>query len=213
MAKNLFQEIEKIGIKCFFVPGNHDHYTKQAQKEKLFYQYFENQSSSNLSGFSLKKDGVEAHLLKDGIWYIGLDTALATGYFSSNGTFSYKIETDLTQLLCQIPSSSKIILVNHFPFLDITSQRKTLKRKKALTALLKKHPNIILYLHGHTHKHAIEDLRKENLPIILDSGSAALNTVGRLNIITLNQTSCEIEVFRFQDKWKKVKDQTFILNV
>ena len=81
IGKALFQEMEKSQIKCLFVPGNHDHYTKEAQRDKLFYQYFENHSPQKI--FALKEHGIEAHQLKEHIWYVGLDTALPTGLFVS----------------------------------------------------------------------------------------------------------------------------------
>ena len=209
LARNLFKEMEKVGIKCFFVPGNHDHYTKEAQKKKLFYQYFTNHNPHKL--LSLKEEGLEAHLLKEGVWYLGLDTSLPTGWLSSHGVFSCQLETALTNLLIQIPSSDKIIMVNHFPVLDITSSRKTLRRKEALAAILKKHPNVILYLHGHTHEHAIEDFRKDHLPIVLDSGSTALNTIGRLNLLSLEDKKLEVKVFGFKDEWSELETQSFEL--
>lgn len=209
LARNLFKDMEKIGIKCFFIPGNHDHYTKEAQNQKLFYKHFTNQNPHKL--LSLKEEGLEAHLLKEGVWYLGLDTCLATGLLSSHGVFSYQLETALKDLLLQIPSTDKVIMVNHFPFLDITSSRKTLRRKEELAAFLKKHPNIILYLHGHTHVHAIEDLRKDNLPIVLDSGSSALNTIGRLNLLSLEEQKLEIKVFQFKDEWSALETKSFTL--
>jgi 3',5'-cyclic AMP phosphodiesterase CpdA len=207
-AQKLFQEMEKSGIKCFFVPGNHDHYTKEAQNRQLFYQYFTNHSSKQL--FSLQKDGVEAHLLQEGFWYVGLDCALATGLLSSHGLFSHTIEKNLQTVLQQISPKDKIILVNHFPFLKITSQRKELRRKEALEEILKNHPNIVLYLHGHTHSNAIEDRRDEGLPLSLDSGSAAFNTIGRLNLIDLEKKHCRIRVFEFKDKWQEELHQNYI---
>lgn len=210
MAQKLFLEMQKAGLKTFFIPGNHDHYTKEAQKEKLFYKYFENKTLEKLS--SLKENGVEAFLLKEKVWYLGLDTSLCTPLLSSYGVFSHQIEANLKKLFERIPSDNKIILVNHFPFLDITSSRKTLKRKEALQTLLKEHPNVILYLHGHTHEHAIEDLRKEGLPIVLDSGSSALNTVGRLNLLSLDENSLKIDVFQFKNAWQKAKTETFLFD-
>ncbi len=209
LGRVLFHEMEKIGIKCFFVPGNHDHYTLDAQRKKLFYQYYENQAQNKL--FSLKNHGAEAFLLKENIWYIGLDTALPTGLLSSHGIFSHIEEKTLQEIFRKIPQNDKIILVNHFPFLDVTSYRKTLKRRKVLMSMLEQQKNVLFYLNGHTHKHAIEDLRKDNLPIVLDAGSSALNAVGRLNLIELKKNQAQIKVFAFRNQWKQIKNKTFIL--
>lgn len=189
LGKKLYDELKKRGIKTLFVPGNHDSYTKSAYINKTFYQYFENtKGKSDIEKkYSLKKDGVEAHFLENKWWYIGLDCCLATHLASSRGFFSPKIEKNLKNLLKMIPNHDFVILVNHFPFLMTKSPRKALKRANILKKLLKNHPNIKLFLHGHTHHHNIYDLRKKSLPIVLDSGSAAHNSIGKWNLIHLKK--------------------------
>jgi 3',5'-cyclic AMP phosphodiesterase CpdA len=207
---------ESINIKTLFVPGNHDHYTKKAHTEKRFYEYFTNKKGKTEieKKFSLKEDGVEAIHLKRNWWYIGLDTALATHLISSKGLFSKKIEKNLKTLLKIIPSNDFIIIVNHFPFSRIEAPRRTLKRCTFLEKIIKKHKNIKFFMHGHTHRHSIEDLREKNLPIILDSGSASHNSIGRWNLLEIEKNRCNINVFHFSKKkkiWEKGKKEVFYL--
>ncbi|KPK33026.1 MAG: hypothetical protein AMS24_02460 [Chlamydiae bacterium SM23_39] len=215
IAQQLFQEMEKTS-KIFFIPGNHDHYTKTAHKNKTFYKYFENKKGKNEIEkiFCLKKDKIEAHLLKNRWWYVGLDTALATHLLSSRGLFSEILEKNLISLLKRIPSDENIILVNHFPLIASEGTLKSLKRAKKLEAIIKKHTNIKLFLHGHTHKHKITDLRKKNLPIILDSGSTAHNNLGKWNLLEFNENRVNISIYDWEkktNKWKKSISEIFML--
>jgi hypothetical protein len=53
-----------------------------------------------------------------------------------------------------------------------------------------------LFLHGHSHRQCIADLRSSNLPIILDSGSTAQKHNGTWNLIDITPSGCDIEVYK-----------------
>ncbi len=190
-ALKLVEEFERKGISVFTVPGNHDQYTRRAFREKIFYNYF------GCSELSEKK--VAAEELKDGWWLVRLDTAVATSWISSRGLFSLETESHLEETLSSLPKDSKVILMNHFPFFQHDSSRKNLERGSDLRALIQNFPNIKLYVHGHTHRHCIADLRSSGLPIILDSGSV---TSGVWNLIDLNKDGMKIQVFGWENSWK-----------
>jgi hypothetical protein len=88
------------------------------------------------------------------------------------------------------------MLINHFPIFSNESARKSLIRKEALKKLIERFPKIKLYLHGHTHRHCIADLRSSHLPIFLDSGSTAQKEGGTWNLIDITATGCNVEVFK-----------------
>jgi 3',5'-cyclic AMP phosphodiesterase CpdA len=120
------------------------------------------------------------------------------------------LEQKLEKALQQIPSDHQIILLNHFPLFSIESSRKSLIRKEALKKLLERFPNVKLFLHGHTHRHSIADLRSSNLPIILDSGSAAQKNNGTWNLIDIHPQGCEVEVFKNGDQsWQPISKTQF----
>ena len=211
-GKKLFDELEKRGIKSLFLPGNHDCYTKKAQKEKTFYKYFENNpGKSNIEQkYCLKADGIEAHKLTGNWWVIGIDCTLATHLVSSRGLFSEETEKKLYDLLDLIPKDNYIIIANHFPFRITKSPRKALKRANNLKKILKAYPNIKLFLHGHTHHHNIHDLRKKGLPLVLDSGSTSHNTLGKWNLIEIDSSTCKIKVFdwiKMNLAWNKTEEK------
>lgn len=215
-GKIIFDELKKRGIKSLFLPGNHDCYTKKAQKQKTFYKYFNNElgKSKIEKKYNLKEDGIEAHRVDGKWWVLGIDCALATHLVSSRGLFSEEVEKKLLEILELIPKDNNIILANHFPFRMANSPRKALKRANVLKKILISHPNIKLFLHGHTHHHNIFDLRKKGQPIVLDSGSAAHNLVGKWNLLELDSTSCKVKVFDWIKKegsWHKTEEKNYNL--
>jgi 3',5'-cyclic AMP phosphodiesterase CpdA len=193
LAADLIKKIEAKGVQTTTIPGNHDHYTKKGYRKKWFYDYFPEDR--------LKTQTVTAKSLGNGWWIVALDTALATSWTSSRGFFSPETETSLIQTLSDIPKHDSAILINHFPFFQHDSPRKNLERGPALQHLLRQQPKVKLFLHGHTHRHCIADLRPDGLPIILDSGSAPHRQYGTWNLIDLTPQKCEVKVVVWKDGW------------
>ena len=194
-------------MKVLCLPGNHDHYTKSAYKEKVFYKYLENDTKGP---FSLEKDGIEVGELLNNWYYILLDTSLATPTYSSQGLFSEELEEKLEKVLQTIPSSARILIANHFPFFQYVHPRNILKRGMALHDVLKRWPKIQLYLHGHTHIHTTADLRIDNLPIILDSGSSSDAKIGTFNLLDIDSEKMDLNVYKIQKgSWKESEKNTF----
>ncbi len=211
MAQQFIENLQNEKFQVFTLPGNHDHYTKNAYKNKLFYQYF---SANYASKENLKDDEMTKIFLGHDWWLFALDTALATSLFSSNGYFSSELEQKLESALQELPKNHRVILVNHFPLFANESKRKSLIRREALQKILKRFPQVKLYLHGHSHRHCIADLRSSHLPIILDSGSAAQKNKGTWNLIDITADGCVIEVFQNIRKsnptsWESVAKSNF----
>jgi 3',5'-cyclic AMP phosphodiesterase CpdA len=199
MARQFIESLEQEKFKVFTLPGNHDQYTKKAHRKQLFYQFFNTTYASStdpLTALSLKEDGLTTAYFGHRWWLIGLDTAIATSLISSNGYFSPELEQKLEKALKEIPEGHRVILINHFPIFSNESPRKSLIRKDALKKQIERFPKIKLFLHGHTHRHCIADLRSSNLPIFLDSGSTAQKEGGTWNLIEISASSCEVEVFK-----------------
>ena len=192
MVETFTRTFAEKGIELIAIPGNHDHYTRGAYKQRLFYKFFPQRFDSS---FSLSKQGVSVKALSDGWYLVLLDTALATSYISSRGLFSPAIEEHLTNILRSIPQNSPVLMVNHFPFFDPDGPRRKLVRGEELRTLLMRYPNVKLYLHGHTHRHTIADLRPSGLPIVIDSGSSSQRKEGAWNLLDLGPNSCEVTPF------------------
>ncbi len=213
-AANFFKELSDLGIEVVALPGNHDHYTQKAHRERRFYLSFEPHFNAPepLAHFSLKTHGVAVKKLLNGWWIVALDTAPSTSWISSRGHFSQECERHLRTALDAIPPSDPILLANHFPFFQHESQRKILVRGKALQEVLEAHPNIKLYLHGHTHRLCVADLRSTGLPIILDCGSTGMGPAVSWNLLTLSPT--EIHLTQFEShasSWSQARTQRFLL--
>ncbi len=189
-------------IEFFIIPGNHDQYTKKAFKKEVFYKFFDSKNTHLLK--SLKNEKIETYPLSEKWYYIGLDSCVPTHIFSCSGLFSEDLEKHLIEILEKIPKDKNILLVNHFPIIHDVAKRKILKRREFLYKLLKKYPNIKLYLHGHTHKFAIE--KQKDLPYMICSGCASLKKNASFNVLEISDFSCKIINYLSKDeKWQKNK--------
>ena len=184
------KSLHHLGIEVLVLPGNHDQYTKESYRTKLFYRFFPSTLQTNK--FLIKP--------LSGSWsLVALDTALPTPLFCSHGCFDEQLENKLEQALSELPKEVNIILANHFP---IASKAMALKRERHLLSLIKKHPNIKLYLHGHLHRPAILDLRSKQLPVMIDSGSATHKAFGNWNLVACKAKECQVTPYRLsKDLW------------
>lgn len=196
-AKRLVKQFEKEGLKVAVIPGNHDHYTKYGWKKRLFYTFFPNPS--------MQQQGISCSDLNPFWTLVSLDTAAASSLFSSNGFFHKSLESKLFSLLSSIPQKKQILLINHFPLFEHEQASKILKRSQSLRALLNQFPNVRLYLHGHTHNSCVADLRINQLPIVLDSGSVAQSGRGFWNLIELQPCGAKVQAFehlyKLREEW------------
>ncbi len=201
MARQLIQKMKERGIEVALVPGNHDHYTHLSYWQGRIYRYFPDETSD-----ALARRRVALRQLAPHLWLITMDTALATSWISSEGDFSEKIETELERILIQIPQDDSAILLNHFPLFCLDHRLKKLRRDTELRALLRRFSQVKLYLHGHTHRHSIADLRPDNLPIVMDSGCVSHCKWGRWNLIDMAEKGCNISSHAWQEGlWKGIE--------
>ncbi|NGX46691.1 MAG: 3',5'-cyclic adenosine monophosphate phosphodiesterase CpdA [Chlamydiae bacterium] len=208
MAKRYIDLLKKEGLSVFTIPGNHDHYTKRSDRKKHFYRFFDTHYDKDCP-FNLKQHKVTYTRLKEGLWLMGIDTTVATSLISSQGHFTPEVEENLTKALKEIPKYEKVILLNHFPFFYNDAPKKHLVRGSLLKNLLQKHPNVQLYLHGHTHRQTVADLRGSDLPIISDSGSTPHIKNGACHLFDFGDNTIKLDVYRYEGEWKKSESHTF----
>ncbi|HSX38142.1 MAG TPA: metallophosphoesterase [Chlamydiales bacterium] len=204
--------VQKLPTQWIAIPGNHDHYTYRSFRKKHFYLYFSNQKgpiAHPVDFFTLKDHGVEAHRMAPGWWILALDTARPTHFASSRGIFSQKAEEYVVEILNLIPPDDSVICFNHYPFFPQDQDHRNLERGDCLENLLKQFPQIRLYLHGHTHRHAIADLQPNHLPILLDSGCCVQGNQGTWNLIDLMSDHCKVTAYKWQSHWNPFRTETF----
>lgn len=189
--------IKEFHCPCFSIPGNHDLYTKRSEKQRRFYRYFPQEH--------LQAKRLSTHLLDNGWHLICLDTALATPLYSSQGLFTQELEALLEAELQKIQGPA--LILNHYPFFPSGSTRHGLIRAEKLKALLEKYPKARLYLHGHTHRQIMADLRPSHLPVVLDAGSAAQ---GSWHLLELKNDRCHATAYRWGKTWEPVRSEEFI---
>jgi 3',5'-cyclic AMP phosphodiesterase CpdA len=192
LAKNWIKHLSSPWIA---IPGNHDNYTQRSARNKVFNQYFPTSRS-------------KAHKIGENLWVVAMDTSRPNRIRSARGIFSKEHEFELEELLSQIPG--KVILLNHYPFFLQENIDRTLEGGEALERLIRRHPNIILYLHGHTHRSSCADLRIDHLPIVLDSGCCSLKQGGSWNLIDLSEDRCNITKYEWQGAWKPQETKEFV---
>ncbi len=165
------------------MPGNHDFYTRQSEKQALFWHAFPNRS--------LQEEGVELRPLCPGWSLLLIQCAKATGPFQAWGEFSRAVEDRVREKLAH-PSSGRVIVCCHFPLYFYKNGRSTLRRREALLELLLEHPEVVLYLHGHDHKRV--SCRFDRLQT-LSSGSIAKKESAPFSIIELSESGYEIHFY------------------
>ena len=205
-ARAFVDALEQAGLIVYLIPGNHDNYTRSAYKRLDFYRYF------SLPSFDLKRKKVAAAPLTDGWWLIALDCSCVTSLFSSHGVFSEEIQKNLEELLAQLPPEQNVLLLNHFPLFE-TEKKKSLIRCQELQAFLRRSVQVKLYLHGHTHRQILADLRPSQLPIVVDAGSAAKKNQATFHLLDLEQTACTIVSYQrpsVEERWQQKSKKNFI---
>jgi 3',5'-cyclic AMP phosphodiesterase CpdA len=190
-GKKFVAAFTERNLPTYVVPGNHDCYTKDAEKQQNFSNFFPAASQ-------LKEKKVECHSLKYGWWYIGLDCAVATPLFCAYGYFSETIEKNLLSILENIPKEDKVIIANHFPLFPSGRPKHDLKRAKVLQKIVKRYPQIKLYLHGHDHRYYVANRQHEGFPLVLNSGSCAHKPDGTFFLIDLFEQECLVQRLLFR---------------
>ena len=198
-AQHLLEKLSHYPV--YAIPGNHDAYTKSSQKRNPFYHYLERYLPiEGEFGYSLKEDRVAPFIIEEGTWLILLDCSMYSSLIHSNGHFTPQIESNLSSLLEKIPASDTIFLACHYPFFGHEAPHRRMINHEKLYALIAKHPNIQLYLHGHTHRHAAADLRPNQLPMVLDAGS--ISEIKRSTFNLIDTKTDEVNVYRYQSGFK-----------
>lgn len=176
---------DRLPLPFFHLPGNHDAYTKQSEEEGTYYRYFPSEG--------LQKERVEKKALSSGWWWIGLDCARANSLLYSNGCFYEKMERALERELESIPENDRVIIGNHFPLYPAGRPHHDLERGKELLTLLRRFPQVKLYLHGHDHTPYI--VQKE-IPA-LNAGSCARTKGGSFYLLDISESVCHVKRYAY----------------
>lgn len=201
LAREFIAALQEKNLRVTAIPGNHDHYTRGAVRRRAFYEEMPKEVCRN------------SFALGNHFWVVTLDTSMYTPFVDATGDFTIEIETQLRKTLQEIPAGAKVLLMNHFPFFNNDKHKRRLIGGDRLAKLLREFPNVLFYLHGHTHRRTIADLRADNLPIVLDSGSVSHAHHGSWNLLELNENKAQVEVYESKDchgkNWQCVQKETF----
>lgn len=191
--------VDSFPMPVYVLPGNHDCYTKEAEHKGRFYHYF--------PAPDLQKKRVQHSPLGKGWHWVALDCAVATALIYSYGQFFPEMERELDAVLEQIPKDQRVIIGNHFPLLTTERPRHDLRGAHALQKILKRHPQVKLYLHGHDH---IPARVTDELPLIFNSGSCTHTPGGTFDVIDLFEDRCVVRHFlSHKEAWNVEWERTF----
>lgn len=218
IVKEFTDSVEAAGIPVLTIPGNHDKYTVESEKAERFYDYFPCpplEEEGPLS-YDMREHRVSARKIGANWWWVGADSTKATKLFSARGIFPRTLEHHLDTLLGSIPETDNVALVNHYPMFATPHPSHNLERAPALRDVLRKHPNVKLYMHGHVHRLSISDRRRNGLPIILNSGSCGSKRRASCFIVDLHNDGCIAQSYRSRGNadhgfasWRPRKKATF----
>lgn len=201
LARQFIFALQDRGLRVTAIPGNHDHYTRGALRRRAFYQEIPKEARCHV--FPLQED----------LWVVALDTTMYTPFVDATGYFTEEIEAELKGTLQGVPKKAKILMMNHFPFFNHDKHKRRLIGGDRLEQLLRETPNVLFYLHGHTHRRTLADLRADNLPIVLDSGSVSHAHHGSWNLIEIKEGSAKVQVYESHDRqgenWNCVQEEMF----
>jgi len=198
MMQDYIKFLKNKGFTVYTFPGNHDAYTKKADKNKTFYKYLDGLIDfKGDTDFNLIEHRVAAYRLNEHFWLVCADLALSTSLTQSTGLFDIQTEINLKKILEKIPKSDSIIFANHFPYEKYRFPRAHLQRGEALEAVINNHPNIKLFIHGHRHKQRIEKSASGHL--LLDSGSLSTASTSSLNLIELDLNSYNALKYQYKN--------------
>ncbi len=183
--------VDSFSQPVHYLPGNHDSYIKEVEETRRFYDFFPSED--------LKNKRVEKKFLGKGWWWVGLDCACATPPLFALGRFYQEMEVELEKVLSEIPKDERVIVGNHFPLYPTNRKMHDLRRAVELQEVLKRHPQVKLYFHGHDHKYYIKDRRDEGLPLVFNSGSAAHRPDGTFYLFDLHEEECLVERLLFRE--------------
>lgn len=160
-AKALSPSLERSGGGILAVPGNHDRYTRQAIRNRVF--------ESALGSWVPEKKIPYAVELGEGVWLWGLDPTTSNGI----GSFGSLKDEDVAQLHAWWSRSKgnvrELWILCHFPAevpaADFVPDRGVqLRNADGLLAFMKESAVPILFLHGHYHHRWIHrGLRASNV--------------------------------------------------
>jgi 3',5'-cyclic AMP phosphodiesterase CpdA len=150
--------------KVSIVPGNHDVYTRGAQKKKRFHSYFEPYLASDMPLLSVDHPGgmFPVVKLRGPVALIGLSSALARPPFFASGRLGKGQLDALEQVLAspEVKARTPVVLLHH-PVQDPPTWMKRkmegLDDSARLCDLLSHLPRGLL-LHGHLHRRILRKL-------------------------------------------------------
>lgn len=181
-AREVVQEIRDSLNRVSIIPGNHDYYTPDAVRRRLFENTFGDWLSSDLPAYQLSTGYPFCHLRGD-VAVVGLNSGMATPPFFATGRVDEDELRAAAALLDDpvVRRRFKVVMVHH-PLLPTEGMRHEQMRHlvnahDVLTML--RHKDVNLAIHGHNHQvttSTIPHLRGTGKMWICEAGSTSYSS-------------------------------------
>ncbi|MEM7383795.1 MAG: metallophosphoesterase [Verrucomicrobiota bacterium] len=145
VVENLKPLVEKTP--AFFIPGNHDRYTRASMKQRFFEEHFQDLTA---------RSWPHHQILTENLHLVGLDPT-RPNFINASGELGDEQREKLADLLQTIDPEDRIIMTCHYPvgiptgFIAEATGHK-LQDDRELVQILLDSGRRITYLHGHIHR-------------------------------------------------------------
>lgn len=181
-AKHVVDGIHDAHRRVSLVPGNHDYYTYEAERERRFETTFADYLYSDMPAYQQESGYPFVHL-RDDVAIIGLNSGIATPPLMATGTVRETEVRALEALLKdpEITSRFALVMVHHpltpNPNKRIQASRKLTNDEEVLSIL--RHGGVDLVIHGHNHQFSAQ-----RLPLLNGPGDIHIVEAGSTSTVT-----------------------------
>lgn len=153
-------KLDALPVPCTVIPGNHDVYTRSAQRGDLFGRYL----GPHMDGERDGESGFPFVQRHDDVALIGVSTAVATAPFHATGRLGHAQLRRLGDALVRTRGCFRVVLIHHPPTPGVSKKRHDLLDIDAFGRVLAEH-GAELVLHGHEHVRLDTELAGPDGPI------------------------------------------------
>lgn len=181
-ARDIVEEIPDSLSRVSVIPGNHDYYTRAAERRRFFETTFEPWLYSDLPAYQLPSGYPFCHL-KDGVAIVGLNSGISSAPMMAIG----KVKPDELRAAAALLSDPAVrsrfvvVMVHHpllpTPFVKVQATRHLVNASDVLRVL--RESQVDLAIHGHNHHVSttkIPHLKGQGNMWICEAGSTSYNS-------------------------------------
>ncbi|TGK27897.1 phosphohydrolase [Leptospira gomenensis] len=200
--------------KVFYIPGNHDRYTRDAVGKHAYYEkYFSELSGDSI--LSANEEYIRIRKIED-LHLVGWDSSLPLPILGAYGNVSPEI-VEKTLSILEEKKIRDYILVCHHPIWNPSHRQETshhkLINREEVASLLKQRPPLA-FLHGHVHTNWVK-LPGEELPYhVVNSASSTRTSDAKhdcgFHVLEVTGLNLKIKRYMYQSEQSKFTEAPLV---